>query len=116
MEGTTTYPRRLSASIFNVALGLWVIISPFVLGFTGNQTARWNDIATGAAVALVAFSGGSWWNLILGIWLIISPFVLGFANAPVILWNNVILGVLIGIIAFVSVTNRPARYAAPPPA
>lgn len=109
------YPRAAAASGINVALGIWLIISPFVLGYTHNDTAKWNDIASGIAVALVALRGWSVWNVALGIWLIISPFVLGFANAPTLLWNNVILGALIGIVAFASSTSPGPASAGPPP-
>jgi hypothetical protein len=109
------YPRRTGASGINVVLGIWLIISPFVLAFARNQTAKWNDIAVGIAVALVSLSGGNWWNVVLGIWLIISPFVLGFANAPTILWNNIVLGVLVFIVAVSSRSLRPATSGGPPP-
>ncbi len=110
-----TYPRRTGTGGINVVLGIWVIISPFVLGFVQNQPAKWNNIAAGVAVALLALSGGSWWNVILGIWLIISPFVLGFAHAPTLLWNNVILGALIGLVALFGSSSRSAAYGTPRP-
>src|SRR5215469_14901596 len=87
------------ANGINVALGIWLIISPFVLAVAGNQTFRWNNIIVGIVVALLALSGMSGWNAALGIWLIISPFILGFANASTLLWNNVILGALVFIVA-----------------
>lgn len=33
--------------IFHLVLGLWLLISPYVLGFTDMQGAYWNSIATG---------------------------------------------------------------------
>lgn len=109
------YFSRPGVAGMNVVLGIWLIISPFVLGFTRNQTAMWNDIAVGIAVALVALSGVSWWNVVLGIWLIISPFVLGFANAPTLLWNNIILGALVFVVAVSSRSVRPVAYSGRPP-
>ncbi len=109
------YPRRAGTGGINVVLGIWVLISPFVLGFVQNQPAKWNNIAAGIAVALVSLSGVSWWNIVLGIWLIISPFVLGFAHSPTILWNNVIIGALIGIVALLGSSSRAATYENPPP-
>ena len=93
----------------NALLGIWVIVAPFVLGPPLLSVAIWNNLATGAAVAILALirtnmprqSGWSWSNVILGIWLLISPFVLGFA-APRLLWNNIILGI---IIALVGISN-----------
>lgn len=33
--------------IFHLVLGLWLLMSPYVLGFTEMQEAYWNSIATG---------------------------------------------------------------------
>lgn len=38
----------------NVVAGLWVLISPFVLGFVGSAAAMWTSVIIGAAVALLA--------------------------------------------------------------
>lgn len=106
----------VGANWINALLGLWVIISPFVLGFTRNQAAMWNNVATGGAVLLLALgrggtSGVAVRNLLLGGWLIASPFVLGFLQ-QVIFWNNIILGIVIVICAILLSTGvraLPAR-------
>ncbi len=105
----STMPRQSSggASWINIVLGIWVIVSPFVLAFAQFPRAMWNNVATGALVGILAIiragtpqqPGWSWMNVLLGIWLIISPFVLAFANG-VALWNNVILGIIIIITAW----------------
>jgi hypothetical protein len=38
----------------NLLLGLWLLISPWVLGFTGNAGARWTHVVIGLAVAALA--------------------------------------------------------------
>jgi uncharacterized membrane protein len=103
-------PDESSAPIswINIILAIWVIISPFVLGFTGSPRAMWNNIATGCAIAILAIirtsmrsqPGWSWVNVILGIWLIVSPFALVFITGSAALWNNVILGIIITIVAW----------------
>ena len=109
--------RRNGLSGINSVLGIWLIISPFILGFAGNSVAEWNDIASGVAVALLALGGASWVNVFMGIWLIISPFVLGFAGEPTLLWNNVILGALVGTVAALvgSLRGSDAGLGGPPP-
>ena len=95
------------AAWLNVLLGIWVVISPFVLAFGPSPVAVWNNVASGGAVAILALlsssmprqPGWSWTNVILGIWLIISPFALGLMSAT-ILWNNVILGIIIAIVGW----------------
>jgi hypothetical protein len=41
----------------NVAIGAWLIISPFVLGFSTLEAATWNHIITGIVIAALAFWG-----------------------------------------------------------
>ena len=103
----------LGSSWVNILLGIWVLISPFVLGIlTPNGT--WSNVITGAVVVILAIirwsmhqSGWSWLNLILGIWLVISPFVFFLSAAA--MWNNVILGV---IIAAFALTNTYSKVSA----
>jgi hypothetical protein len=94
-------------------LGIWVIISPFVVQFAQVPAAVWNNVIVGIVIALLALirtstprqSGWSWANVILGIWMIISPFALG-AMTTAILWNNIILGVVIALVACGNATMR----------
>lgn len=94
------------ASWLNVIAGIWLIIAPFIFGFS-NPTARTNEIWLGFIVGILALIRAftplrsiwlSWVNLIAGIWLIISPFVLGYANTSSSA-NDIILGIIVGVIA-----------------
>jgi SPW repeat len=38
----------------NLALGLWVLVSPWVLGFTTQTNARWAHVIVGLIVAVLA--------------------------------------------------------------
>lgn len=40
----------------NVVLGLWLIVAPFVLGYSGTAAAMWNEVIIGIAVAIL----GAW--------------------------------------------------------
>ena len=37
-----------------LVLGLWVAVSPWILGFAGNVTATWAHVAIGILVAVIA--------------------------------------------------------------
>jgi hypothetical protein len=98
----------------NIVLGIWVIISPFVLG-VHTPKGIWNNVITGVLVVILAIvrlsmhqPGWSWPNLIFGIWLVISPFTL-FLGAAV-MWNNVILGILVAAFAL---TNTYSKASTP---
>ncbi len=51
-----------SLSWVNAVLGLWLIIAPFILTYSGTAAAMWNDIVVGLVVAVLA----AWAALSLG--------------------------------------------------
>lgn len=92
------------ASVGNVVMGLWLIVAPFVLGFTGSNTAQWNHIIVGAAVLVLAAVRAfdpdermsiSWVNVALGLWMIVAPFVLGYTSVNAAQNSSIISGVII---------------------
>ena len=38
----------------NTVLGIWLIVAPFILSYTGVTAALWNDIIVGIVVAVLA--------------------------------------------------------------
>jgi hypothetical protein len=112
----------MTASGLNILAGIWLIISPFVLGFAHTATPLWNTLIAGVIVGLLAIGrvvnpnrsvGLSWINLLLGIWLIISPFLLpGYGGAyypsyTVATPNDVVLGIVVGLLAIWSLASTP---------
>ena len=89
--------------IVMLILGLWLIISPFILPY-GDYTgiAALNSYILGVGVmvfAAIALARPQMWeeqvNLILGVWLIIAPFVLGFRADNPAMVNHLVVGILI---------------------
>ena len=85
----------------NLALGSWLFVSPWVLGYTGTAAA-WNAHGMGVGIvvfALIAAYMPKAWeemiNTLLGIWLVISPFALGFAATESVALHTVIVGILV---------------------
>jgi len=102
----------------NAVAGVWLIISPWVLGFAGRSTAFWDTLILGIVVLLFALGAmgsrmamPSWWNVVFGIWLIISPWVLGFGSLPTATANAVILGIIVLIVGLVTASAKgvPSR-------
>lgn len=98
----------------NLILGLWLVLSPWLLGFSGTPAALWNALLIGVAVGLMALlhlrDGPMWeeWvKVILGVWLILSPWVLGFSGVANAMWNAVIVGLLVGVLALSVTRERP---------
>ena len=117
MNATTHHARgNLSVSSMNILFGLWLIIAPFVLGYSRFKIAMWNDIILGVLIGIFALVRSwkseaampSWINVLGGIWLIIAPFVLDYGIQTTPRWNDIILGILVIIFAW-------SNHAAPQP-
>ena len=90
----------------NLVLGVWLVISPWVLSYAAEPRPAWNAhivgviIAVAALAALISFHAWEEWvNTALAVWLLISPYLLGFTTMTQAVWNQVIVGVLVGVLA-----------------
>jgi len=109
----TPVTQTKSASGINVLLGCWLIVSPWIFSYAGNQGGLWNSIVAGIIVLLVAAnriysprSGVtlSWLNLLLGLWTIASPWIYGYYDNTAAMWDCVAVG--IAIVAMASWSRR----------
>lgn len=99
--------RVYTAGIINILAGVWLIISPYVLGFSAFQAATTNSVILGiiiAAMAIVRMSiarstWASWANVILGVWLLVSPFLLLYFDLLTPTWNSIVLGLIVVVFA-----------------
>ena len=102
-----------------LALGAWLFLSPWILGFTvgvpvegaeaaaaGFTAAAWNAWILGVVIAALALWAAlkfaewhDWANGVLGVWLVVSPWILGFAALTTAVWNHVVVGLLIVALA-----------------
>jgi membrane-bound ClpP family serine protease len=107
-----------AASGLNVLAGIWLILSPWILGYTGADAA-WNPIVFGAIVLVLALvrvagayraAGLSVINALIGVWLFVSGFWLADSGAA--RWNVWILGVVVFCLGVVSAQARDRRAAA----
>ncbi|MDZ4225747.1 MAG: SPW repeat protein [Candidatus Andersenbacteria bacterium] len=106
-----------TASGLDALVGLWLVLSPFILGYSLLTGALWNAIIVGVLVILLAgmralgegyrSAWPSWVNLVLGLWMIVAPFIIGYAGVMAVLWNSIIVGALIVILAAWSALSTP---------
>lgn len=100
--------------------GLYLAISPWIVGFSGTPSITVNNLVTGLAVAVLALGFGSvyertygmgWVAAAIGVWTIVAPWaVTGNADTTEIVTSNVIAGavaVILGIAT--SVLGRMRR-------
>lgn len=103
----------------NILLGIWLIISPWIYGYTAANGVGgvWNSVIVGIIIAVLAairFFGAfsqawmSWINALLGLWMIISPWVYNYTLDTGRMWNSIIVGILVVIFGVWSaLASRP---------
>ncbi len=102
----------------NLVLGLWLVVSPWILSFTSNAAALWNALIVGAifvALSLLALVDAKpweeWSELVVAVWLLVSPWILGYSALPAPTWNAVIIAVAVGAVALSATSQQPAKTA-----
>jgi hypothetical protein len=90
----------------NLALSVLLFISPWVLGFAGEERAAWDAWACAIIIAVVSIAAlvnfaewEEWVNLVVGVWLIVSPWVLQFTAVASAMWTAIIIGVIVAALA-----------------
>ena len=96
-----------------ILIALWLFMSPFVLGFTGNSAATVSVLLIASFTLLIAQLGlaeqkpwEEWTNIILALLLIASPWLFGYAFEIVAMLNSVVSGVLIIVFAALSIRHE----------
>ena len=89
-----------------VALGAWMLASPWVLGYSDSSAAVINASVLGTILVLEEFlelgaheTAEEWIDLVAGVWLLASPFVLGFGNVMPAAVNAVAIGLFTALFA-----------------
>jgi len=98
----------------NAVAGAWLIVSPWVLGFSGMTAAIWTMVATGIVLGAVALGATfvprqweEWTEVALAACLAVSPWVLGFRSNETAMVNAVLVAAVILVLAlWVLVTDK----------
>jgi hypothetical protein len=88
------------------ALGLWLAVSPWIVGYAEHNAATANAVLAGLVLALgshfecVACGElpAEWLNLVLGVWLVCAPFGLELASRAASV-NSIAVGVFVAVLA-----------------
>lgn len=90
----------------NLALGLWLFASPWLLYYTSSGAAAWQAYYLGGAVFVFAlwalFDEKGWgqrFNAVIGTWLVVSAWVIGFSDNLTATINALIVGGTTAIVA-----------------
>lgn len=103
-----------------VVAGLWLVVSPYLLGFSWHEAALGNATVVGVAVVVLAvvrhasrprFEKLRWTLLVLGGWMIASPFVATYFQIEAALWSALVSGAVILTGAIVATATPVTREA-----
>lgn len=91
----------------NLVLGIALAVSPWILGYSGYESAAaWNAAYAGGFVAVIAFYAianfapwNEWCSALAGIWVLLAPWAVGFAEITVALWMHVAVGAVVTALA-----------------
>lgn len=88
------------------ALGLWLALSPWIVGYAEHEAATANAAVVGLALALGSHFevsldeiSAEWLNLAAGLWLVVAPFALGFSAVAVPTANSIAVGAFVMALA-----------------
>jgi len=92
------------ARIITIALGIWLMAAPGILGYGGiaadNHHIVGPLVASFAIIALWEVARPlRWASLGFSLWLVVSPLVLGYASIGAI--NSLVVGVALALLPFV---------------
>src|SRR5262245_34102280 len=113
-----------SISWINCLLGIWLIISPFALGYSSVPSVLYAQVILGLLIAVFGFynaagmpegagtksPGLSWIVAVLGILTALVPFATRYALPSKATANDVVVGVVILILALYNALKTPYRF------
>lgn len=99
-----------------IAVGVWLLVSPWVLGYSDHYAATMNAVLLGVVLAVVELLNldqhqpvEEWIDLVAGVWLLVAPVVLGFGSEVVAAVNCMFAGVLTILFAVWALSPLDAR-------
>jgi SPW repeat-containing protein len=100
-----------------VGLGIWLIVSPWALGYSDQSAATMNALIMGCILVLeemleigVHETVEEWIDVVAGLWLMMSPVVLGFASQTAAAANTLAVGLLTVVFAVWAMSPFDERF------
>ena len=107
-EAAAETPAAQTVDGLTFLTGLYLAVSPWLIGFNRLTTLTANDLVVGIALALLALGfasaygrthGIAWVAPLIGVWTIIAPWVVsGDVATAATVWSNVVAGIIAGLL------------------
>lgn len=97
-------------NMVNALIGIWLIIAPFTLSFTGEAAQMWTSIVGGVLLLVLAGSAAlnakarrqawiQYVNGLVGIWFILAPWVLSFTARSSEFRTSLVAGIIVLVLS-----------------
>ncbi len=100
-----------------VVIGVWLLVSPWVLGYPSYSPPAINAYIAGAIIALLAafdmVKTHIWavlLNIVVGMWVAVSPWLVGVVRDPAMTWSLVMAGLATVVLAVWELRSDPELY------
>ena len=97
----------------NALLGIWLIISPWVLGFSSETAAMANFVIVGILLLAAALGAmyvpkawEEWTESVLGLWMIVSPWIVRYTAVQAAKTDAILAGIVILILGLWAVQDE----------
>jgi hypothetical protein len=113
----TAMTSKKVSNITSLLAGIWMVLAPFLLGFSGFVSEAWDSVLIGVIVGCLAIYRMTsqtvhvWTgtvSLILGLWAILAPFALGAGASASAIWSSVIAGAVVAVFGVASMATSGA--------
>ncbi len=121
MKSLKHWSELTAINIIAAQLGSFLVASPWLFGFSGEQTAMWSASLIGVLTTMIALTGlieprewEGWASLGLGLWAAIAPWVLGFSSVTSAMGCHLGIGIAVAVLAAVElwmIHNKPEKLA-----
>ncbi len=112
---------KLSASRWQdqviLLLGIWLFVSPWVLGYASDSPQAMNAYVAGLVIAVLAafdlYKTYVWAvvvNLLVGVWVAVSPWIPAMADRGTMMNNSVIVGLAVVVLALWELRSDPELH------
>ena len=121
MKNLKHWSELTAINIITALSGVFLLGSPWLFGFLGEQTAMWSAGVIGVLTIILALAGfielrewEGWASLALGLWTAISPWVLGFSGVTAAMACHLGVGLVVAALAGLelwTIHNKPGKLA-----
>jgi uncharacterized membrane protein len=119
MKSLKYWSELTAINIVTALFGAFLATTPWLFGFSGEQTAMWSADLIGILAIVVALTGfieprewEGWASLAVGLWAAVAPWALGFSGVTAAMACHLGVGIAVAALAALElwmIHNKPEK-------